>query len=136
MQCWTGGKTTTHALGLLEPRGTLFTGIQQEVYNGMIIGECARDGEMEVILFPVACYLLSQLAHVKCAICHGGIGGWFTSLLSVKVLRPLSVCRLWPNCMLPAVLHMTPDWTGFCVTTGHPSICISVAVAIRFEGRG
>ncbi|KAL3154804.1 hypothetical protein ABBQ38_011348 [Trebouxia sp. C0009 RCD-2024] len=43
-----GGKTTTHALGLLEPRGTLFTGIQQEVYNGMIIGECSRDGEMEV----------------------------------------------------------------------------------------
>ena len=43
-----GGKTTTHALGLLEPRGVLFTGIQQEVYNGMIIGECSRDGEMEV----------------------------------------------------------------------------------------
>ena len=45
-----GGKTTTHALGLLEPRGTLFTGIQQEVYGGMIIGECSRDGEMEVSL--------------------------------------------------------------------------------------
>lgn len=42
------GKTTTHALGLLEPRGVLFTGIQQEVYSGMIIGECSRDGEMEV----------------------------------------------------------------------------------------
>ena len=26
----------------------LFTGIQQEVYSGMIIGECSRDGEMEV----------------------------------------------------------------------------------------
>ena len=53
MQCaaHAGGRTTTHALGLLEPRGTLFTGIQQEVYNGMIIGECARDGEMEVMIF-------------------------------------------------------------------------------------
>ncbi len=47
-QMLAGGKTTTHALGLLEPRGVLFTGIQQEVYNGMIIGECSRDGEMEV----------------------------------------------------------------------------------------
>ena len=46
--CTADGKTTTHALGLLEPRGVLFTGIQQEVYSGMIIGECSRDGEMEV----------------------------------------------------------------------------------------
>ena len=60
MQCdaHTGGKTTTHALGLLEPRGTLFTGIQQEVYSGMIIGECARDGEMEVSI--VSCHLVSS----------------------------------------------------------------------------
>ena len=43
-----GGKTTPHALGLLEPRGVLFTATQQEVYHGMIIGECTRDGEMEV----------------------------------------------------------------------------------------
>ena len=59
-----GGKTTTHALGLLEPRGVLFTGIQQEVYNGMIIGECSRDGEMEVSKSTAACYTLVSDASV------------------------------------------------------------------------
>ena len=59
-----GGKTTTHALGLLEPRGVLFTGIQQEVYNGMIIGECSRDGEMEVSKSIAACYTLVSDASV------------------------------------------------------------------------
>lgn len=54
-----GGKTTTHALGLLEPRGVLFTGIQQEVYTGMIIGECSRDGEMEVGRGGAPCTLCS-----------------------------------------------------------------------------
>lgn len=49
------GKTTTHALGLLEPRGVLFTSIQQEVYSGMIIGECSRDGEMEVSRYCTWC---------------------------------------------------------------------------------
>ena len=61
-----GGKTTTHALGLLEPRGILFTTIQQEVYNGMIIGECSRDGEMEVSLLLLqsdVCWL-SHVWHV------------------------------------------------------------------------
>lgn len=43
-----GGKTTPHALGLLEPRGVLFTTTQQETYPGMIIGECSRDSELEV----------------------------------------------------------------------------------------
>ena len=56
---YTGGKTTTHALGLLEPRGVLFTGIQQEVYTGMIIGECSRDGEMEVGRGRAPCTLCS-----------------------------------------------------------------------------
>ena len=63
---YSGGKTTTHALGLLEPRGTLFTGIQQEVYNGMIIGECARDGEMEVILSNQVSHVLLPVARNLC----------------------------------------------------------------------
>ena len=63
---YSGGKTTTHALGLLEPRGTLFTGIQQEVYNGMIIGECARDGEMEVMLSKRVSHVLLPVARNLC----------------------------------------------------------------------
>lgn len=55
------GKTTTHALGLLEPRGVLFTGIQQDVYSGMIVGECSRDGEMEVESLAMLLYLLLML---------------------------------------------------------------------------
>ncbi|EIE25836.1 GTP-binding protein TypA [Coccomyxa subellipsoidea C-169] len=42
------GKTTLHALGSLEARGSLFAGVGTEVYAGMIIGECARDNNMEV----------------------------------------------------------------------------------------
>ena len=79
-----GGKTTTHALGLLEPRGTLFTGIQQEVYNGMIIGECARDGEMEVIFFLPPLY---QVATVNCA-CFMTVPGGQDVQQSPKYARP------------------------------------------------
>lgn len=42
------GKTTLHALGSLEARGSLFTGVGTEVYTGMIIGECARENNLEV----------------------------------------------------------------------------------------
>ncbi|KAK9916112.1 hypothetical protein WJX75_008777 [Coccomyxa subellipsoidea] len=42
------GKTTLHALGSLEARGSLFAGVGMEVYAGMIIGECARENNMEV----------------------------------------------------------------------------------------
>jgi GTP-binding protein len=42
------GKTTLHALGSLEARGSLFAGVGTEVYAGMIIGECARENNMEV----------------------------------------------------------------------------------------
>ena len=42
------GKTTLHALGALEARGTLFLGPSTEVYPGMIIGEHSRDSDLEV----------------------------------------------------------------------------------------
>ena len=42
------GKTTLHALGSLEARGTLFAGPATEVYAGMIVGECARESDLEV----------------------------------------------------------------------------------------
>jgi GTP-binding protein len=42
------GKTTTYALFHLEPRGTLFIGPGTEVYEGMIVGENARDSDMDV----------------------------------------------------------------------------------------
>ena len=42
------GKTTTYALYHLEPRGTLFVGTTVEVYGGMIVGENARDNNLDV----------------------------------------------------------------------------------------
>ena len=42
------GKTTTYALYHLEPRGTLFVGTTVEVYEGMIVGENARDNDLDV----------------------------------------------------------------------------------------
>ena len=42
------GKTTPYALFHLEPRGTLFIGPGTEVYEGMIVGENARDTDMDV----------------------------------------------------------------------------------------
>jgi len=42
------GKTTTYALFHLEPRGTLFVHPVTEVYEGMIVGENARDNDLDV----------------------------------------------------------------------------------------
>ena len=42
------GKTTTYALYGLQPRGKLMVGIGVEVYEGMIVGECARENDMNV----------------------------------------------------------------------------------------
>ena len=42
------GKTTDYALAALEERGTLFVKPGTEVYEGMIIGECARENDMNV----------------------------------------------------------------------------------------
>ena len=42
------GKTTTYALYHLEPRGTLFLGPGIETYEGMIVGENARDNDLDV----------------------------------------------------------------------------------------
>jgi len=46
--CVADGRTTTHALGELQARGILFVGPQEDTYNGMLIGESTRDGDMEV----------------------------------------------------------------------------------------
>jgi GTP-binding protein len=42
------GKTTSYALYHLEPRGTLFLGPGTEVYEGMIVGENARENNLDV----------------------------------------------------------------------------------------
>ncbi len=42
------GRTTSYALYHLEPRGTLFLGPGEEVYEGMIVGENARGNDMDV----------------------------------------------------------------------------------------
>jgi len=41
------GKTTGYAIANLQERGQLFVGPGEEVYNGMIVGENARDEDME-----------------------------------------------------------------------------------------
>jgi GTP-binding protein len=42
------GETTGYSLDALQPRGTLFLGPGVEVYGGMIIGEHARDNDLDV----------------------------------------------------------------------------------------
>jgi GTP-binding protein len=42
------GKTTSYALFHLEPRGTLFLSPGTDVYEGMIVGENARDNDLDV----------------------------------------------------------------------------------------
>ena len=41
------GRITTHALGELQSRGTLFVRPQEDTYNGMVIGENSREADME-----------------------------------------------------------------------------------------
>jgi GTP-binding protein len=45
---WETGTTTTYALRNAEERGTLFVGPGVEVYEGMVIGEQAREGDIAV----------------------------------------------------------------------------------------
>lgn len=43
------GKSTGYALSYVEERGTLFVGPQEDIYEGMVIGECAKPGgDMDV----------------------------------------------------------------------------------------
>ncbi|MBI4227913.1 MAG: translational GTPase TypA [Candidatus Omnitrophica bacterium] len=42
------GTTTTYGLNNAEGRGTLFLGPGVEVYRGMIVGQCARDQDLDV----------------------------------------------------------------------------------------
>jgi GTP-binding protein len=42
------GRATTYALYHLEPRGTLFITPGVEVYEGMIVGENARENDLDV----------------------------------------------------------------------------------------
>lgn len=42
------GKTTGHALNLVEERGALFVGIGEHVYEGMVVGETAKPGDLDV----------------------------------------------------------------------------------------
>jgi GTP-binding protein len=42
------GETTAYALGALQPRGILFIGAGVEVYGGMIIGQHAKDNDLDV----------------------------------------------------------------------------------------
>ena len=42
------GKATPYAIDHLQPRGTLIVGPTEEVYEGMIVGEHARDSDLDV----------------------------------------------------------------------------------------
>ena len=54
------GDTTTFALFHLEERGELFIGAGEKVYEGMLVGENARAGDMDV---NVAKEAISRLAN-------------------------------------------------------------------------
>jgi hypothetical protein len=54
------GTTTLHALGELQVRGTLFISTHSDTYNGMIIGESAREADMEVRL-PFCCRVCTSI---------------------------------------------------------------------------
>jgi GTP-binding protein len=43
-----GGRTTAYAIEHLQPRGTLFVSPGEEVYEGMVVGENARETDMDV----------------------------------------------------------------------------------------
>jgi GTP-binding protein len=42
------GKTTAYSLNRIQERGTLFVGPGVEVYQGQVVGRCARDTDLEV----------------------------------------------------------------------------------------
>ena len=42
------GKTTDYALNMIQQRGQLFIGTGVEVYEGMIVGECAKENDLNV----------------------------------------------------------------------------------------
>jgi GTP-binding protein len=42
------GKTTGYALSMVEERGHLFVGVGEDVYEGMVLGESAKIGELDV----------------------------------------------------------------------------------------
>ena len=73
------GTTTLHALGELQSRGTLFIGSHADTYSGMIIGESAREADMEVrtafhlsgyiILAFSASFPLPVFRHAGCECC-------------------------------------------------------------------
>ncbi len=46
--CDRQGQTTAYALYSLQERGKLFVGVQEDVYEGMIVGENARENDMNV----------------------------------------------------------------------------------------
>lgn len=58
------GKATAFSLFNLEPRGVMFSKPGQQVYNGMIIGEHSKEGDMEVRISsssPVSFHLRASL---------------------------------------------------------------------------
>jgi GTP-binding protein len=42
------GETTAYSLDALQPRGVLFIGAGVEVYGGMVIGQHAKDNDLDV----------------------------------------------------------------------------------------
>ena len=42
------GKSNAYGLDLIQERGQLFIGSGEYVYEGMVIGECAKDPELDV----------------------------------------------------------------------------------------
>ena len=78
------GKTTEYALAKVQERGVLFLGEGVEVYEGMIIGECAKDNDLNV-----NCILPKKLTNMRTTGSDG-----ITTLYGIKKMS-LENCIEW-----------------------------------------
>ena len=91
--CCADGRVTTHALGELQARGTLFVRPQEDTYNGMVIGESTRDADMEVC----SCVAAARTLVEKCASLISR--SWLSRSLSIRS------CATWRCDQCSWLLH-------------------------------
>jgi GTP-binding protein len=90
------GRTTPYALFHLQPRGTLFVAPGVEVYEGMIVGEHARDNDLNVnVVRP------KKLTNLRAA------GKDENTVVSPPRLMPLERCLEWIRD--DEMVEVTPD---------------------------
>ncbi len=90
------GRTTAYALFALQPRGVLFIGEGVEVYQGMIIGEHAKNNDLDV-----NCVKAKQLTNFRAA------GKDDANVLSPPRNLSLEDCMEWID--MDELIEVTPD---------------------------